>query len=455
MKNIITKKQNLNISEKRVFFKINNLTLKKHNFKFKPKTKFLKKKKSNNKYKYIFIPLFIISIYVIYSRLIYSKNKRTFKHKPTKSDIYFEEKFPNRGDSLNNAKEFLKICLDNKLINNKIIKSSNNPKVSAVIPLYNCQRTISRAIKSVQNQNISDIEIILVNDYSKDETLSIVEQIQKEDPRIKIINNKKNMGTLYTRSIGALSAKGEYIFPLDGDDMLLDKDVYSTITKIADKGNFDIVGFRGLIAYVSNNSVANYALESFFSDQKDNHVLFQPELGLYPLRPGNNYKDFKVMDVYLWKKCIKTNIYQKALNKAGEERYSRFMVLHEDVLAIYILFNTAESMKYIGKYGILYIPNSEGTSKKFNIITHNINHIYLADTVIEFTKDTFESKRVLVYIITSLLERSTLKETLERNEYVKKLFISCLNKILNMKYISDKDKKEIKDRTSKFEFLKF
>ena len=161
------------------------------------------------------------------------------------------------------------------------------------------------------------------------------------------------------------------------------------------------------------------------------------------------------MDVYLWKKCIKTNIYQKALNKAGEERYSRFMVLHEDVLAIYILFNTAESMKYIGKYGILYIPNSEGTSKKFNIITHNINHIYLADTAIEFSKDTFESKRVLVYIITSLLERSTLKQTLERNEYVKKLFISCLNKILNMKYISDKDKKEIKDRTSKFEFLKF
>ena len=62
-----------------------------------------------------------------------------------------EEKFPNITESFNNAKEFLKICLDNKLINNTIIKPSNNPKVSVVIPLHNCKRTIQRAIKSIQN----------------------------------------------------------------------------------------------------------------------------------------------------------------------------------------------------------------------------------------------------------------------------------------------------------------
>ena len=291
MDKFFIKKNYPNLSKDNSIRRANKYRLIKHNFKLNPKINSFKKKKSKFKCKYIFIPLLIIIVIIIIISIIIKNkillnNSKKFKHKPTKADIYFEEKFPNRGDSLNNAKEFLKICLDNKLINNKIIKSSNNPKVSAVIPLYNCEKTISRAIKSVQNQNISDIEIILVNDYSKDGTLSIVEQIQKEDPRIKIINKKKNMGTLYTRSIGALSAKGEYIFPLDGDDMLLDKDVYSTITKIADKGNFDIVGFRGLIAYVSNNNVANYALESFFSEQKDNHVLFQPELGLYPLRPG-------------------------------------------------------------------------------------------------------------------------------------------------------------------------
>ena len=378
------------------------------------------------------------------------------KHKTNKDDIYSEEKYPNKDESFNHAKTFLKICLDNKLINNKTIVPSNNPKVSAIIPLYNCEKTISRAIKSIQNQNISNIEIILVNDFSTDETLSTIEQLQKEDPRIIIINNQKNMGTLYSRSIGALSAKGKYIFPLDGDDMLLDKDIYSIVTKIADKGNFDIIGFRAVMGNVHSNNLPNYVQETFFSGHRDNYVLFQPELGYYPLRSGDKYMELKGIDVYLWKKCIKTNIYQKSLKKAGKERYSRIMFLYEDVVATCFLFNTAESMKYIGKYGVLHIttPGSV-TFKKLSRITKNIYYIYLTDTAIEFTKDTIENKRVLAYLISSLLEGTNLKETLDGNEYIKKLLISCLNKILNMKNISNEVKKEIRNKASILEFLKY
>ena len=100
-------------------------------------------------------------------------------------------------------------CIKGILINDKNnFILSENPKISAIIPVYNSKNFISRAIKSIQNQNILNIEIILVNDFSTDDTLSEIEKIQKEDPRIKIINNKKNMGILYSRSIGALSAKG-------------------------------------------------------------------------------------------------------------------------------------------------------------------------------------------------------------------------------------------------------
>ena len=67
-------------------------------------------------------------------------------------------------------------------------KESKNPKVSAIIPLYNCKNLVLKAIKSIQNQNMLNLEIILVNDFSTDNTLSIVEKVQKEDPRIKIIN---------------------------------------------------------------------------------------------------------------------------------------------------------------------------------------------------------------------------------------------------------------------------
>ena len=64
-----------------------------------------------------------------------------------------------------------------------------------------------------------------------------------------------------------------------------------------------------------------------------------------------------------------------------------------------------------------------------------------------------ENRKILVYLITYLLERSTLKETFEENEYVKQLFISCLNTILKMKYITKEDKKEIRNRTSQLDFL--
>jgi cellulose synthase/poly-beta-1,6-N-acetylglucosamine synthase-like glycosyltransferase len=125
-------------------------------------------------------------------------------------DIYCEEKFPNISQSFNYSKNFLEKCIRG-LLNNITIIKTEKPKISAIMTFYNNKKTISRAIRSIQNQNISDIEIILINDFSTDNSLSIVENIQKNDSRIKIINNKKNMGTLFSRSIGVLSSKGKYI----------------------------------------------------------------------------------------------------------------------------------------------------------------------------------------------------------------------------------------------------
>ena len=128
---------------------------------------------------------------------------------------------------------------------NKFIKY-NKKILTAIIPVFNCEKFIKSSIRSIQNQNISEIEIILINDFSKDNSLKIIEQLRKEDSRITIINNKKNMGTLYSRSIGALSAKGQYIFSLDNDDMFFDMDLFDSIYKNAKKDNFDIIGFKSI-----------------------------------------------------------------------------------------------------------------------------------------------------------------------------------------------------------------
>ena len=111
----------------------------------------------------------------------------------------------------NKSKDFINNNLKGLLINTEKVKLSQKPKVSIVIPCYNCKKFLLRAIRSIQNQNFSNYEIIISNDGSTDDTLIFIEQLQKEENRIRIINNKKNMGLLHSRCIGSLAAKGKYM----------------------------------------------------------------------------------------------------------------------------------------------------------------------------------------------------------------------------------------------------
>ena len=269
---------------------------------------------------------------------------------------YINMTFDSIKDSYNKAKDFIEKGIKDIYIQNKEkFKLTENPKISSITPVYNSKEFISRAIKSIQNQNILDIEIILIDDYSTDGTLKLIKNIQKEDPRIKIIENKKNRGILYSRSIGVLSAKGKYLFSLDNDDMFLDQNIFSIITTIAIKDNIDITEFRGIL--MKGKNFLDTTIENIhFTNHKLNNILNQPDLGDYPIKPIFSKKGiyYKLKDVYLWNKCIKTIIYRNALNYLGEKKYSRFMLAHEDLLIIFILFNIAKSFKFVGKFGICH-----------------------------------------------------------------------------------------------------
>ena len=69
---------------------------------------------------------------------------------------------------------------------NGILSSYSNPLITVIISVYNSERTIKAAIRSVQNQSFRDIEIIIIDDFSNDKSLSIIKQLQIEDSRIKI-----------------------------------------------------------------------------------------------------------------------------------------------------------------------------------------------------------------------------------------------------------------------------
>lgn len=98
---------------------------------------------------------------------------------------------------------------------NKIYKN-NNPLFSVIIPLYNKEKYIKRAIDSVLKQTFQNFEIIVINDASTDSSLSVVKSIK--DRRIKVFDRKRNMGQYFVRNYGIKKAKGKYIAFLDADD---------------------------------------------------------------------------------------------------------------------------------------------------------------------------------------------------------------------------------------------
>ena len=431
-------------------YKKKYITINKKTYNLNRKKTFILKKIS------FIIPVFIIIISAVISlslTFIFKKQRQKNLVKKNINMKILQQNFPSLRESFNNAKYFLDKCVKGIMMNNQTLKVSENPKVSAIITAHNCQDLIARTIISVQNQDLFDLEIIVINDYSSDNTLSIVEEIAKKDPRIKIIDNKKNMGIFYSRHIGVLSSKGEYIFQIDGDDMILDSDVFSTVTNIADQGDFDIITFRSIFQYKSSNILNAPIYKNYFSDYSSNLTLYQPEMGLYPFRPGKDYGKYDPIDSFLFNSCIRTSLYKKYVDKVGEERNTRYQIYEDDRTDIYALHNLGKSMRFIGKFGYLKIHNPSGVTISINKKMSCICKIYFLEICIDFSQDTFESKKVLVYFLTHIMELNEFEDVIKSNEYHKKLFISCMNRIISSKYIKNEDKEEIRKRASRFDFL--
>lgn len=94
------------------------------------------------------------------------------------------------------------------------------PLVSIIVPAYNAAGCIARCVESIVSQSYQEIEILLLNDGSRDDTLAICRKLAEADPRIRVID-KPNTGAADTRSCGLALARGEYIQFADSDDYLL------------------------------------------------------------------------------------------------------------------------------------------------------------------------------------------------------------------------------------------
>ena len=93
----------------------------------------------------------------------------------------------------------------------------SDPLVSVILPMYNNGGTIRAAVRSILRQTVSDIEVIILDDGSSDDSYAIVDRIQ--DPRIRLYRNESNLGVSKTRNRGIELMRGSFMAPMDADDI--------------------------------------------------------------------------------------------------------------------------------------------------------------------------------------------------------------------------------------------
>ncbi|MFB5430446.1 glycosyltransferase family 2 protein [Enterococcus casseliflavus] len=91
-------------------------------------------------------------------------------------------------------------------------------KVSVIVPTYNAESTIKKAIESIINQTYQNFEIIIVDDVSTDSTYSVLQELKESDTRIRVYQNQVNSKSSFTRNYAINKSTGEYIMQLDDDD---------------------------------------------------------------------------------------------------------------------------------------------------------------------------------------------------------------------------------------------
>ena len=116
-------------------------------------------------------------------------------------------------------------------------------KVSLIIPIYNAEKYINLIIDSLLRQTYRNIEYILIDDGSQDESLKIIKEYEKKHDNIKVIKLSKNSGVSHARNVGLKKATGKYIFFIDCDDFLDDDAITKALTA-AKKNKADLVEIK-------------------------------------------------------------------------------------------------------------------------------------------------------------------------------------------------------------------
>ncbi|EHV2955558.1 glycosyltransferase family 2 protein [Campylobacter jejuni] len=222
-------------------------------------------------------------------------------------------------------------------------------KISIILPTYNVEQYIARAIESCINQTFKNIEIIVVDDCGSDESIDIAKEYAKKDDRIKIIHNEENLKLLRARYEGVKVANSPYIMFLDPDDYL-ELNACEECMKILKNNEIDLLFFNAFVLENNNKIERKLNFQEKCYVKKD----FLKEL----LKTKNLFWT-------VWAKVIKKELYLKAVGLISLENAKINMA--EDVLLYYPLINISNTIFHLSKNLYNYQINNFSITKTLTL----------------------------------------------------------------------------------------
>ena len=213
--------------------------------------------------------------------------------------------------------------------------------LSVIMPVYNVEKTLSRAIESILNQSFSNLELILVNDGSTDKSSEICEEYALKDKRISIIN-KKNGGLSSARNEGLKNTKGDFVTFIDSDDYL-DLNTYQLFHEKLLQEKIDLYIFN--VCRIRNNK--EEILDSIEKKVEGSEEIIK------------SFFIYKGIDFYAWNKIYKKELFDGLIYPEN--------TLYEDIVTSYRIGQRAQKAYVTDKVGYYYIDNPESiVNSQFN-----------------------------------------------------------------------------------------
>lgn len=239
---------------------------------------------------------------------------------------------------------------------------ADNQTVSVIIPVYQAEKYLTRCVKSVTNQTYEKIEIILIDDGSKDKSFSLCNELAGKDSRIRIFHHE-NMGVAATRNKGLDYATGQYAFFLDSDDWIAPNTLYDMVTSL-DKHNADL-------------SICGFF---FVNDKTEKECCIAKQGCVCKKEFANEYFWKLYDDAILFN--IGTKLYKRNIIEENNLRFHTEMIVYEDIRFCLEYIDKAEQVFLSEKSYYYYFQGN----------TDSITHVYKKD----FWKSTSDYCQMLI-----------------------------------------------------------